>query len=493
MKENNLELKNKLFYLPIIFFGIYLVIRLINEANLISIFPLDYTNDISAYIAQLHFLKVCGFHNFCPYWYNGFVAFLFTPPAWYFFSIPIYLLSGNILLSIYISILLMYILGFIAFYLFSKFLKLSKVKSIALFFLFFANPITIGEFLRLGRLTEFFAWAVFIFLFLIVLFYKDKKLNFYFLVFTFLYSLLMLSHFQEFILFNFLLLGLFLIKSTKEKIYIILSSIASCLLASFWLVPFLINISKSGLWEYSLSNWLLSFRGSLLLTNIISFLVVIVFLFLFYINWIDNGKSKQELLFYFPSLILSLLLVTRLIVFIPILKNIAPDPYILYFGLLSMYLFVKCKFSRNINKILSAGFILLVFISVVTSSIHTPWFTKYTPLEEDSLDLLSEVNGRFLIFGSYPTSYSRAYYSYAPIFNNLSSASGWYPHATTKEYLDRLLYLEYGNISDCNEIRNLLKEFNVNEVIAYDNYYPSLDKCGFNAIKKKEKVFLYSI
>jgi len=488
------EFNSKYFYFPIIIFGIYLIIRLINEAQLISIFPLDYANDISSYIAQLYFLKECGFHNLCSYWYNGFIAFLYTPPAWYFFTLPIYLLSKNILLSTYISIVLMYIFGLIGFLLMGKLLNISRLKSIGLFFLFFANPNTIGSFLRLGRVTSFFAWVVFIYLFVILLYYKDRDLNRYFLVFIPLYAILILSHFQELILFSFILLGFFLIKDKKDKIVLILSGLAASLIASFWLIPFILNVKNSGLWIYQLSRELIYFKGNLLWSNLTSSAAVLAFTILFYIYWVQNNKSKKELLFYTPSLILGFLLFTRLIIFLPILRNIALDPYIFYFTLLSLYLFVKVKFSKNSLKIVSILFISLIFISVIISSIHSPWFTTHTKLEEDTIDLLKYVKGNYLIFGVYPTSYSPAYYSYTPIFHNLSSASGWYPHASTKQYVQGLFDLyKYFDNKECKKIKSSLEYFNVTQVLGYGDTCITLKECSFNLIESRDKVCIYNV
>ena len=73
-------------YIPIILLAINFVYRLADQSQLLFYFPLDYTNDISSYMAQLFFLDKCGFHAFCPYWFNGFTTFQFTSPAWFFFT-----------------------------------------------------------------------------------------------------------------------------------------------------------------------------------------------------------------------------------------------------------------------------------------------------------------------------------------------------------------------------------------------------------------------
>ena len=110
------EFNDKWLYIPILILGVYLITRLINQSQLIWMFPLDKYNDWSSYMAQLFFLKVCGFHNFCPYWYNGFINFQINQPGWYFFIYPIYLIINNIQLTVYLSLILTYTLSFTALY-----------------------------------------------------------------------------------------------------------------------------------------------------------------------------------------------------------------------------------------------------------------------------------------------------------------------------------------------------------------------------------------
>src|SRR3989344_484902 len=441
------EISQKYFYFPVIILGFYLAIRLINESSLISIFPLDYTNDISSYLAQLHFLKVCGFHQFCGYWYNGITTFLYTPPAWYFFTLPIYILSKDILFSTYFSIVLIYILSCIGFLVLAKLFKFSYIKGLALFLLFFVSPMAIGEFLRLGRPTTMFAWL--------------------------------------------LLISLFLIKSNIERIKIIISIIISFLITSFWSIPFLLNVFRGGLMDYPQSRWLLEFKGDMFLTNIVSIVVVLIFLIVLYFNLRNNSRDYR---FHIPIIILSILFLTRLIIFIPILKNIAPDPYILFFWFLSLFLIITTKFPEFWNRVISVSLIIGSIIFVVISAFYTPWFSTHTPLENDALSLLNNIDERFIIFGGTSTSYANAYYSYAPIYLNLSSAAGWYRLTTTRDYLNIIkdLYNSY-NDGDCNNVKYQLKRLNVTDVLAFNEECTNLNRCDFNIYKSKGSVCLYKL
>ena len=87
---------NWVFYLALILLFANFIYRLIDQSKLIKYFPLDYNNDGSSYMAQLFFMKVCGFHSYCSYWYNGFTAFLHSPPGWYFFTLPILEIFGKV-------------------------------------------------------------------------------------------------------------------------------------------------------------------------------------------------------------------------------------------------------------------------------------------------------------------------------------------------------------------------------------------------------------
>src|SRR3989344_9622784 len=100
------NIKDYYLYFPILILGVYLIYRLIDQSQIISIFPLDKYNDWSSYMAQLYFLKECGFHNFCQYWYNGFISFQITQPGWYFFVYPLYLITNNVQITAYLSLII---------------------------------------------------------------------------------------------------------------------------------------------------------------------------------------------------------------------------------------------------------------------------------------------------------------------------------------------------------------------------------------------------
>lgn len=458
-----------------------------------SVFPLDITNDWSSYMAQLHFLKECGFHEMCYYWYNGFMTFYSTPPGWYYFTLPLYLIFNSVTVASFISLILIYVLAFVAIYYFGKLHEISPTKRIAFFLLFLANAVTIGNFIRLGRLHELLGWVLFIILAFTLLWYKDRKLdNKYFLVII-PYSLILLAHQVVAIFASVLLFSLFLIKNFKEKIYVALSVVLSLLITAFWWVPYVLNFSQSRGVDIIMSKTLLLFDSTHLPQNIITFLAPIGLCFIFYYYWKDRNKSKKELIFFLPTLILASLLFFRISPFIPGVNYLYPDSYIYYFTFLGLFMLFKTKlktFSLNIRRLILIAFILIPIVSVLANIYHTPSFTNYTQLEEDTVSILEYVDGNFIMIQiSPPTSYGKAYYSMAPVYYNLTTASGWHVYES-KEYYGLMKKIESGT-TNCFELNALLKEAKITDVISHDDYCDVLDNCELKEIKHINRVCLY--
>src|SRR3989344_1699428 len=233
---------SQLFLLYIIPLFSYFIYRLFDQSKMLFQFPLDLINDYSGHMAMLFFLKACGFHSVCPYWYNGYTTFLTYTPGWSFFTYPLYLLTNNVLFSTYLSLLLLFLLAFLFIFSFGK-KYLSPLSSLFFFLLVFANPISIGNFIRLGRMSEFFSWVFFIPLFFLILIYKEKEFDrFFYFSFIFFYFILMISHPLVIILSHIYLLGFFFVLSFSQKIRLLFCSLLGLLLSSFWWLPYLRNV-----------------------------------------------------------------------------------------------------------------------------------------------------------------------------------------------------------------------------------------------------------
>ena len=161
--------------------------------------------------------------------------------------------------------------------------------------------------------------------------------------------------------------------------------------------------------------------------------------------------------------------------------------------LLFFILFIFFK-EFKINKLYLIGIILISILSVSINIVYTPQFTEHTQLEKDTLKILEEVDTNFYMGESYSsTSYSRAYYSYAPIYLNLSSPSGWYKIPSV-EYINEIINLKE-SISNkkCKEIIKNSKELNNDYLILYESDCEFMEQCNTEKINQINNVCLHKI
>ncbi|MBS3171251.1 hypothetical protein J4449_01420 [Candidatus Woesearchaeota archaeon] len=495
--QNN-KLKTSLIISNIILF-VYLIYRLINQSKILTFFPLDITNDISSHIAQLYFLKVCGFHNLCQYWYNGYELFKFYPPGWFFFSYPILLIFKKPELASYISIILMLLLSFIAIYKIISLKEKSWLLSVSFFLFLFASPASISGFFRLGRVTELFAWVIFLFLTYLILKYKDKKFDFNFIYFIPLYTILIFSHPTVTIIFHFFLLSLFLVKfkDTKQLLALTIYVLLGILFSAFWWYPFVTDLGESRTEEFlpELRNRFFDIQGQWTSTVILITILPLLTLILFYLYYNSKNKDKEELLFYSPILLLAVLVITRIVTFIPYLNFVYPEPYFTFFLIFSLILFFNTNYSEKIQKILPSILVFLIVISTLVSINETSLYPNHTELEITTLELLSKTQGSFIIIDPpNPTSYVKAYYSYAPIYLNLTTPSGWSTSELSEAHNKLLIKItdEFKN-RKCADFKQTSEILELKNIIAYNGFCSIKEKCNLKEIIIKNNACLIKI
>ena len=487
----------------IILGGTVLIMRLLDESRLMWIFPFDFTNDLSAYMAQLHFLKVCGFHGYCPYWYNGFIHLLITSPGWYFFAYPLYMLFGDVKIATYVSMVALFsIAGLVSLYVGKK-ISITKVSSIALFILFFANASVIGNVIRNGRQHVMLSLILLALLFSVIWHFKEKKLNAFFFLTSVVYGAMLITHYQETVLAALLFACLFLYKKEiKERAMIAGSFILSFMLTSWWVTGFLKNLRASSLLTFYEGKRVFEFTKETVLTNIIAFIIPILLIVLIYFYLKRDETPKREKMFFIPIAAFALLYTLRITTILPVLRNISQDPYMMFFLFFIVIIFFKEErwIMQGVRrKIIPWCVIMMIILSGVVSMAYTPWFVKNTPLEERIIGMYSAVKDRFIIVGplnttEYRTLYSKPLYAYASIYHNLSTSDGWSPPLASSEYLARLN--TFGKQSDtlgCEEFSEELLFFNTANVISIEPQCSKFKQCGFHEIKKNEEVCLYEI
>ena len=489
---------DKLIYLLPITWIIYLIYRLINISSIAVKFPLDYDNDLSSYIAYIFFLLKCGWNNLCNYWYNGFFPFYHYSPAYFILTFPIYYLTKNILLSVFISMILLFLIAFILSLIIGKNENLSFNKKILFFSLVFANPFAISSYIKSGRLPEFLGLISILLIFIIFLNYFNKKLDKkFFIVFIPSYLLLILSHQQMTLLGHLLILGFLIIKNNKDRIKVIFASIIGLILSSFWLI----NYIKYNLLEGNLNTLkpialqFLIFTKESLLRNI-SITLVILFLLISFIIYYRQEKNKKIIYFFSPILILSLLVLFRIIPFIKFFNQVAPNTYMIFLILFASFFFVKINFKKLnnlIRLIIVLILIILPFTGIIVSHLETPYYREYTKTEMSSIELLNKINNNFIVLnGHFPTSYPPAYHSYEQIFINLTTPQGFNPNSANINHLYTLQALNKAvSEENCQDLEINANKLKLNYMLAYDNACEFLNKCNISLIDKKENVCLF--
>lgn len=502
MKNRDLvEIPEKYFIFAVIVLGLYFLFRLLNQSQIITEFPIDdRANDYSSHIAKLYFLKEYGLHSHVPNWYNGNYQLLkYYSPGWYIFALPFIYLFNNSQIATYTSVILIYILLFLAVWFLGRLSGLSKVKIFALYLFTFANPVAIGYFLRLGKLPELFSWIWFLMLFSLLIYYKNKSLDKYFFLFFIPITIfLFYSHLLFFVISNIFILSLFLIKSNKERIMLILSMIIVLAFSLFFLVPFFnsivgnspidINALERITYEERLTN-----RIGAFLTPLIFILVFVLFF------WNADFKDRyirKELLFYLPIVLVAILLFTKILVYVPYLNKPESKSYDLMFLFLSSFLLMKIKLNekqRFLRNLFLVSLILIPIFSVFLSLMVTSLFLHHPENVENALDLLKSVDGNLALMGVPDDVHPGAVYSYGAVFYNITSISGWDISGISNEYI---ILLNQANTflktKSCNGLKISVSNLNIENIISSNDYCRFLESCNFNKIKQIENICLYS-
>ena len=485
------------------FIGVYFLIRLIDFSKIVSYFPVHVTGDIPSYMANLFFLNNYGLYEIVPHWFNGMMLFLRYPPGWHYFTLPIYYLTKNITLATYISVVLIFSLILLAIYKLGKSQGISPIRRVAFFLLMFGNAIAIGNFLRLGRAPELFGWLWFIITTSLILWYKDRRIDSKFLWIIPTYAILILSHSPLAVFFHSLLLlpMLFLIKNNlRERVIVATSTIMGLVLSAFWWLPFIIdNLRNRALSNTHFGARMLGLEEQPTLNFVLNNLAtsaIIIFLWLsFYVYWQHRNKSKRELLFFSPILLLSALLFFRATFVLPIINAVYPDVQVIGYLFFALYFLFKTPLRKNAQKIFL--FIIAIFIlsNITVSAVHTPWFPTYTDIEYKTFDLIPLIKGKFLMLTSpYDTSYPNAYYAYAAVFHNTYSVFGMGTEGLMPRYYTPIREINrLAKEGDCQNLKELSQKIQLTEIITYDELCISLKKCGLEEVKTNEPACLYRI
>jgi len=289
------------------------------------------------------------------------------------------------------------------------------------------------------------------------------------------------------------------VKNKQEKIQLILLMSLSILFSSFWLFHFFQATQETGFLQFGFSSWLTDF-DSYFLNNIAGIILSIGLFIIFYIFY-KQRPEKRGLYFYLPVLVFNFFYLTRLALFIPVLKHIYPDPWQDFILINLSILFVAINyalFSKKWKKILAIGLILIVVASVSYNHLHTPYMQPWNTEGQEAIALIPYLGqeSHFLMFNEDSKElYSRAIYSYAAIYYNVSSASGWFEVNKEYSYILGLntIYREFLSTEDCKNLNILNKEFNTTEILANGHYCELIESCGWEIKEQKGSSCILSL
>lgn len=481
-----MKLENKAFYIPILVFLFILFSKIIFIYRNFANFPYYPLGDSANYLLQTYFLAKYGFHSFVPDIYNGIILFNNYQPGWPFFVLPFYKFIGNVALANYFGLIFAYILGFVAVYSFGKIQKYSSVKIIAFYAILFGNPFSIKVVLDLFRFGEFLGWILFLFFITVILYYKnhrlDKKFVFLFVLF---YSLIILTHPYVAVLSSFVILPFFFVKILREKIVIVISNLFPLLITSFWWVPFLSTFDKpiSGLEQ--LKELLLA--SSFLSYNTI-FLISFLILIYFYLS--DKKTSWIDKKFWLFFLVLGILIISRIILFVPLLNKVPPNAYNMFYLILNLYLLFEINFTRRIRNV--AIFLLAIF-PIISLIIVLPYEdTSNYNVGKDVIKIISPINEDSLIYFDR----SSSYVVYTLVEKNLPLTFGVdliHFEAKPDVLIDWYEIRESIFKRECTNIKDNLVKYKVKYVVSAFDYCEFFEVCGLENIKEEGNACLLSV
>ena len=494
MKRIKEQIQDKLLLFPILVLAVHFLMRIMDFAKIMFSYPL-YSEAVTQ-LAQLFFLDVCGFHSYCPYWYNGFTTFLVTPPMWYFFAYPFYAISNSVLIGAYASLIASYVVAFLGIYWLGNLIGLTPIKRVLFFVLVFANNILIKN-MSFGRFHEIFAWAMFTITFLLLVRYKDKKIDEKAILIAVFAALTITSHQSIGMLLMTFFVGFLLVKRGRELAKAVGLLVLTLGASAFWLIFAFMEARKNVLGGNSFVGteaWWSFPVGTFHFTSIGLIVIPVVVFLAFYSYYRITHKSIKEILFFLPALGVMAFLWLGLMPFVPVMNVIFTNMYLQFAYILLAFFIVKTyPYEHEYRFGYLLGLSLIAIAMLAVNFLGTPWFQEPTSLENDLVKMGSTVHGKYAFLGSFPTtSLPPAYYGYFAIYNNLTTPGGWAPHMRNKEYLEKWVFFKKNEFT-CEELQEHINYFKIRYLFAYDQRCKALDKCDYVSEKEDNKACLYKV
>ncbi len=483
-------MRDRVFLISAITPLVYFILRFIDQSKVMTIFPIDaFANDWSSHMARLFFLAKYGYHAIIPNWYASHsILFQLYPPLWHHYALPWYYLLGNVPAAVFAAHITTYVLAAVAVVLICRQLKLSAAKTIAFFAFLFANPIAIGNFLRLGKVVETFAWMIFLFLVFVLVSYRTRELDWKFYAgFIITLSLLFYAHLLVFIVSGIFVLGFLLSRNRNEILKIILAGFAVLAATAPHWINFVLNVKEFAVSSYTPLDRIIS--GAAYFDWLSSKIVPAAFIALLAIYlWQHHNEFYKKTMIFIPAAVAAALYFVGILAKIPLLNRPNPDIYNTFFIILSIILLMSLNF-KSFGRLRVAAYVTIILLPIAgvgISHAHTPYFQSHTQELDDTLALLPDINGYFIVSGQQPSTgiSAEGVYAHAAIYYNKNSLGGWGDDDAPADYNNKLSNLvakfNAGNFSD---YRTQFITMDGKNIITYGNFCKKLENVGFHAIK----------
>ena len=471
-------------------------------------------NDLCEHIALIKFAREYGFFGSVPYWNNGdFYVGKINGITYYSIGVLISYLFSDYRVAFILSYALMFILGLIASFIYGKVKKYSLKKSLLFYILFFCSPLAIAYFIGLGSPGSFIGWIMILLMIAIFEHYKDRPIDWGFATIIPVYALAIMSHIYIFILSSIILLWFFICRTkrikeifSKDNLIIIFCGMASLVITSFWWIYFFslynrIIAGNSIPYPYQDLKYIFALEpyGAMF-----TFIIPIMFLLLI---WYQREKVKQNYLYYIVPLVISVLMITRTLSFVPVLNRIGPENMCLLIYLYTLILLFDANITMPKNL---ARFTKFVAIAIIISTMlvgamfaYTYYYSnslKLTPLDNEAISLVSnhstDIHNMIIVYDwsklKLPIYIKlNAYFSFKYDINTSQTALGQSVNSTLAERLNTLENLT--DYSQCNKTEQSIRYLGPDHVLTL-NIDCSKVRCGYlELVDKSENVCLFRV
>lgn len=497
------KLEDKWLYVPIVGFLIILLFELLRYSSLYSHYPFHNATDLNTYILGLKLLAQYGYHALVPNINQGIILFGSYPIGWAYFNLPFYYLTGDVLKANFLSLLTIFGLFLVTFYYLGKSQKLSIAKILCFYVMFLANPLVVDELFRIGRSSEMLGWLAFALFFTFLIFYKDRQIGIkFYVLFTAAYTLTLCAHIYHFLLASLFVAGFFFIRTNKERMYIFLCSALTILITSSWWLTF------SEYAKIRPHNWGIAseFLSSGLFSRHIAFsystLTSLILLITAYLYFSSRTWSRKDILYFLPALALPILILTKLIVYIPVLNSIPANMFSVFSIFLSLFFFfstIHFKTTKMVKAIIIAFLLLSSFVFGVFIFIHihnSTFETRnvYTQTDKDVMTLIPDIKDPFIALGDgpKPTRLDWGYTYYAIIYSNKTTIIDGYCFLVVNMSLENnaIKLISAYESKDCAQIKPFVKEGRYSTILSYNEHCAFWESCGFKAYARNENACL---